>query len=149
ASAGNNTSDNDTVPRYPSGYDAPNVVAVASTDNNDKLASNSNYGATSVHLAAPGVNILSTYPDGQYQYLSGTSIAVPHVSGAAALLPSHCVLDTAGLKNALLSTVDPIPLLAGKVFTGGRLNVNAAIHSCEPPPVPDFSLSGTPSTQTM
>src|SRR5439155_7148428 len=113
ASAGNNGLDNDATPRYPASYgaapyNAPSVIAVASTDNRDTLASNSNYGATSVHLAAPGVNILSTWPSESYQYLSGTSMAVPHVSGAAALVLSRCTLDTAGLKNNLVATVDPI-----------------------------------------
>src|SRR3989441_6224674 len=148
ASAGNNAADNDTVPRYPASYTASNVIAVGATDNKDRLASFSNYGATSVHLAAPGVNILSTMPGDVYQYLSGTSMAVPHVSGAAPLGLSRCALNTAALKTNLLGNVDTIPLLAGRVVTGGRLNVNNAIRACIAPP-PDFSLSASPSTQTV
>jgi subtilisin family serine protease len=156
ASAGNNTSNNDTLARFPANYgaapyNAPNVIAVASTDNRDALAGNSNYGPSSVHLAAPGVNILSTVPfdvyGQEYQYLSGTSMAVPHVSGAAALVLSRCALNAAALKNALMNTVDPIPLLAGRVVTGGRLNVNTAVRNCAA--TPDFSLSASPSTQTV
>src|SRR5439155_11909644 len=143
AAAGNAGANNDVSPQYPASYTAPNVIAVAATKNTDSLWSFSNYGPTSVHLAAPGVNILSTWPGNTYQYLSGTSMAVPHVSGAAALVLSRCGgLDTAGLKANLLSDVDAIPSLAGKVATGGRLNVNNAIRAC------DFSLSASPLTRT-
>ncbi len=116
--------DNDSTPVYPANYDLPNIVSVAATDQIDQLAGFSNYGATSVDLAAPGVDILSTVPDGAYEEKNGTSMATPHVSGAAALLlsvnPSYTHLQ---LKQALLSTVEPIDDLAGKVLTGGRLNV--------------------------
>jgi subtilisin family serine protease len=130
ASAGNEARDNDVTPRYPAGYNTLNMIAVASTNNRDMLAGDSNYGANSVHLAAPGVNILSTFPEGSFQYLSGTSMAVPHVSGAAVLVLSHCALDTTALRNNLLASVDANPLLAGRVATGGRLNVNTAIRAC-------------------
>jgi beta-lactam-binding protein with PASTA domain/subtilisin family serine protease len=153
ASAGNNSANNDTVPRYPASYgappyNAPNVIAVAATDNNDNLASFSNFGSSSVHLAAPGVNILSTIPGEAYQYLTGTSMAAPHVSGAAALVLSRCNLNTAALKDSLLASVDPIPSLAGVLITGGRLNINSAIRTCDLPP-PDFSLSASPPTQSV
>ena len=144
ASAGNDSTNNDVTPRYPASYTAPNVIAVAATDNRDTLATFSNYGLTSVHLAAPGVNVLSTTPGDLYQYMSGTSMAAPHVSGAAALVLSRCPINTATLKTTLLSTVDAIPLLAGRVVTGGRLNVDAAIRSC----VPDFSIAATPDLVT-
>ena len=143
ASAGNDGTNNDVTPRYPSSYNVPNVIAVAATDNRDLLAPFSNYGPTSVHLAAPGSNILSTTPGDLYQYLSGTSMAVPHVSGTAALVLSRCPMDTATLKSTLLSTVDAIPVLTGKVLTGGRLNANAAIRSC----IPDFTIAASPSAQ--
>jgi subtilisin family serine protease len=130
AAAGNTGTNNDTAPFYPASFDAPNVMAVAATDNNDHLASFSNYGQSSVHLGAPGVLVYSTYPGNSYQYESGTSMATPHVSGAAALVLSRCSLTTAGLKNTLTASVDPLPSLSGLTVTGGRLNVNKAIRAC-------------------
>jgi subtilisin family serine protease len=130
AAAGNSSSDNDAVPSYPASYNSPNVVAVAATDNQDALAFFSNFGATSVHLGAPGVTVLSSIPGGGYQFFSGTSMATPHVSGAAALLLSRCPADTASLKALILNNVDPIPSLAGLTLTGGRLNVGRAMAAC-------------------
>ena len=130
AAAGNSASNNDTVPTYPASYAAPNVVAVAATDNQDALASFSNYGSASVHLGAPGVSVLSTVPGAAYNSFSGTSMATPHVSGSAALLLSRCSLTTASLKSLILNTVDPTAALTGKTITGGRLNVARAIAGC-------------------
>jgi subtilisin family serine protease len=136
AAAGNSGADNDTTAFYPAGYTAPNVIAVAATDSTDFKASFSNYGGSSVHLGAPGVNILSTTIGNNYQSFSGTSMATPHVAGAAALVLSHCALDTAGVKNTLLSTVDHLGSLTGLTISGGRLNVNNAIRGCASAPVP-------------
>ncbi|MCZ7381504.1 MAG: S8 family serine peptidase, partial [Candidatus Methanoperedens sp.] len=149
AAAGNSASNNDMTPSYPSNYNAPNVIAVAATDNKDSLAYFSNYGTTTVDLGAPGVSVLSTIKGGGYAYFSGTSMATPHVSGAALLILSKCTLDTASLKTNILTNVDPISSLTGKTVTGGRLNVNKAIRACSAPPAPDFSLSVTPSSQTV
>jgi len=147
AAAGNNGSNNDLTPHFPSSYNAPNVVAVAATDNNDALASFSNFGATSVHLGAPGVNVLSTTRNNTYSFFSGTSMATPHVSGAAALILSTGAFTTAQLKSQILNNVDPIPSLAGITSTGGRLDVCKAIAGCGgPPPAPNFSLSISPAS---
>jgi subtilisin family serine protease len=83
AAAGNNALDNDTQPNYPASY--PNVLSVGSSDSADRKSSFSNFGATTVHVFAPGSAILSTYPNGQYRTMSGTSMATPQVSGALAL----------------------------------------------------------------
>lgn len=149
AAAGNNGTNNDTTAFFPANYNAPNVVAVAATDNNDALASFSNFGRTTVHLGGPGVDVLSTTRNNTYSYFSGTSMATPHVSGAAALVLSRCTLDTAGLKANLLNNVDPISSMATTTITGGRLNVNKALRACSAPATPDYSLSATPASQTV
>jgi hypothetical protein len=137
AAAGNEGANLDATPVYPASYPAPNVIAVAATTNRDELAWFSNHGPQHVHLAAPGVAIQSTVRYGGYAMYQGTSMAAPHVSGAAALILSRCELDTAALKAAILESVDPLPALAGRTVTGGRLNVGRAVTGCaEPAPAP-------------
>lgn len=129
-SAGNSGSDNDRTPEYPASYDCQNIISVASTTAKDKLSSFSNYGSSSVDLGAPGSTIYSTYTNGGYQYLSGTSMAVPAVSGVAALIksvnPSYSAYK---IRSQLLSTVDYISSLKGKTVTSGRLNAAKAVGS--------------------
>ena len=132
AAAGNDGSDNDSNPRYPTGYTSNAVISVAATDHDDSLVTpsisgfwGSNYGATTVDLGAPGLNILSTVPDGGYTFFGGTSMAAPHVSGAAALaLAANPSLTVDQLKERILGTVDTVSSLSGKTLTGGRLNVD-------------------------
>ncbi len=125
AAAGNAGSNNDSTASYPSNYDLPNVIAVAAIDKNGALASFSNYGATTVDIGAPGVSIISTTAFNTYSSYSGTSMAAPHVSGAAALYAStHPGATAAQIKDAILGTATPTTSLAGKTATGGRLNVS-------------------------
>ena len=135
--AGNDGTDNDTTPEYPCDYDLANVVCVAASGHDDALASFSNYGPATVDLAAPGVDIASTWPGGRYALLDGTSMATPHVAGAAALLLAHDgTLTVAGLRAALLSSAEPVAALAGRVASGGRLDVAAALSVPPAPPAP-------------
>lgn len=137
--------DNDEIPFYPSSFDLNNIIAVAATDRNDQIASFSNYGATTVDLAAPGVDILSTTPNNTYSVFSGTSMATPHVAGAAALLWSlNPEWSYDQVINRLLTTVDVLPQLEGLMVTGGRLNLAAALVPDETGPrVVAASPSGT------
>jgi subtilisin family serine protease len=159
AAAGNSGRDmEEQGPHYPSSYDAPNVVAVAATDPTDTLATWSNYGQWSVDLAAPGVGIYSTVRN-RYGTMDGTSMAAPHVSGAAALVlsvPACSTLTPAELRSVLVGYTDTIPALVGSVLTGGRLNVATAVNRCSqqplpvlPEPGPDFSITATPALQSV
>ena len=131
AAAGNESNNNDTNPLNPCSLSARlnNVICVAATDENDNLASFSNYGVNTVQVAAPGVNILNTYYGGGYAYLSGTSMATPHVTGLVALLKSYKPnLTLADIKNAILNSVDNLTTLQGFVATGGRINLYKAVQ---------------------
>jgi subtilisin family serine protease len=125
--------DLDVNPVYPAGYHLDNVVSVAFTTRSDTLAATSNYGTTNVHLAAPGEQITSTFgagDTGQFAYFtdSGTSFAAPYVAGACALLLAEYPGEShQQIINRILSTTDPLPSLAGKCATGGRLNLRKAL----------------------
>jgi len=130
AAAGNSNTNNDTSPHYPSNYDVANVISVASTTNQDQRSSFSNYGASTVHLGAPGTSIASTVPGNSYSVFSGTSMAAPHVAGTAALALAYCGMTTAQVKAALLNFVDPIASMSGRTTTGGRLNAYNTVRAC-------------------
>ncbi len=130
AASGNGGSDgvgdnNDAVANYPSNYNLPNVIAVAAITSSGGRASFSNYGATTVDIGAPGAAIYSTTAYNTYSGYSGTSMATPHVTGAAALYAaSHPGSTAAAIKNAILSSATPTSSLTGKCVTGGRLNMS-------------------------
>jgi len=122
AAAGNDSSNNDTWPHYPSNYDLPNLVSVAALDRNDRLATFSNYGAKTVHVAAPGKAILSTWPGGGYREASGTSMATPYVAGTAALIIANQPnISVKALRDRLLGSADEIETINGKVATSSRV----------------------------
>ncbi|MEN6308527.1 MAG: S8 family serine peptidase [Anaerohalosphaeraceae bacterium] len=122
AAAGNNNTDVDITPNYPSCFNLDNVISVAATDHNDQRAIFSNWGATSVDLGAPGVDIWSTIRGNSYAIYSGTSMAAPHVAGVAALAWSMAPGSSyTQIRDAILDGVDPVNMDQPTV-TGGRLN---------------------------
>jgi subtilisin family serine protease len=129
AAAGNSSVNNDRSPHYPSSYNVPNVVSVAALDRHDQLASFSNYGVKSVAVAAPGVDILSTWLGNSYEEKSGTSMATPVVSGVAALIvATHPRISVEDLRKKIVAASDPIVALKGKVGSGGRINATKALE---------------------
>jgi subtilisin family serine protease len=149
AAAGNITGptpepNNDLVPEYPSSYNLPNVIGVAATNQTDGLPSLSHYGKHSVHLGAPGVGILSSFPGNTYVLLNGTSMATPHVAGAAALLLSaNPNLTVAQLRGLLIFNGDQVSALDDKTITGRRLNVFKSLQALsENDTTPPGTVSG-------
>ena len=133
-----NANNNDLSPCYPASYNLPNIISVAATDQNDRIASFSNYGPTTVHVAAPGVYVLSTIPHDAYldkDFNLGTSMAAPHVSGLAGLLFSYydgnqnTKFDYSKVRNTILRCVDKKETLEGWIQKGGRINAYKAVAS--------------------
>ena len=146
ASAGNESTNNDFVPQYPASYELPNVISVAATSSSNLLASFSNRGGQSVHLVAPGQDILSTTPRGYtgdglvaadtepdgstYSFLSGTSVASPHVAGAAALAcAANPSMSLQQLRAAVLFSGDESGNFASSTITSRRLNANKTLQA--------------------
>ncbi len=133
--AGNNGWNNDTAaaPAFPAAYTSPSILSIASSTNTDVRSGFSNYGPVSVDLAAPGSSILSTTRTSNSSYggLSGTSMAAPHVTGAAALLAAYNpLLSAASLKATLMNSVDPLTGWGSTpTRTNGRLNVFNALQN--------------------
>lgn len=151
AAAGNAASNNDTTASFPASYPIANIISVAATTNTDALASFSNFGARTVHVAAPGANIYSTVPNNSYALLSGTSMASPVVTGIVALLLStNPSLSVAQMTDAIRSTVDPVAALNGRVVTGGRVNAFRALQAVggTPPVTTPVPVSVTPAAGT-
>ena len=148
AAAGNGNAagigyDTDLTPHYPSSYDLDNIISVAATDNQDKLAGFSNYGLNSVDVGAPGVDIASTMLGGYY-WNTGTSMAAPHVTGIAALiLGTHPDWTPLQVTDRIYNTVRPIAALDGKTVTGGVVNAYDALAIVIPslPPIAPSDLS--------
>jgi subtilisin family serine protease len=144
--AGNSGANDDLQPAYPCADQAPNVICVAASNQSDALASFSNYGPTTVDLAAPGQDVYSTALGSSYAYMSGTSMATPHVTGAAALVWAlRPALTAAEVKRALLLSADQSAGLAGRVATGGRLNLARALAQDVQPPTGLTMSTATPT----
>ncbi|HJW31566.1 MAG TPA: S8 family serine peptidase, partial [Saprospiraceae bacterium] len=138
--------DNDSFPVYPGNYNLPNIISVAATNQYDHIASFSNFGAHTVHVAAPGVSILSTVPTALhslfcggsplsgYEYCDGTSMSAPHVTGLAGLILGYYGnLTPLQLRTMIMRYVDTLPTLQGIIISGGRINAYKTISALLPP----------------
>ena len=155
SAAGNYGTNNDTSPLYPANMDSPNNISVLASTDTDQKANFSNYGATTVNIAAPGSMILSSVPGtgclvpGCFQMMSGTSMATPFVAGLAALVVREAPqLSAYQVRSIVLGSIDTISSLSGKVSTGGRVNAykttvsakaKAATATWSPAYVPDYN----------
>jgi len=130
AAAGNSGKSLDRAPYYPAGYNAGNLISVAATTNGDQLASFSNWGASGVQIAAPGIDVLTTQRGGGYVSLTGTSAAAPLVAGVAGLLKTvRGWVSAQTVRQSLIAGARSVPGLAGKVSSGGVVNAGGAIKA--------------------
>ncbi|MEH7107798.1 S8 family serine peptidase [Bacillus sp. JJ1764] len=151
AAAGNDGVNNDAKPHYPSSFNLSNILSVAAITNTGSLASFSNYGATSVDVAAPGQAIASTFPSNQYYYLSGTSMATPHVTGVAALVTAvKPALTPLQIKDTIMKSVTKLSSLTGKIVTGGLINAGTAVAAgAADDDIPGVPFTGTSKSGTL
>lgn len=138
SAAGNSNTNNDVNAMYPSNLDSPNNISVLAATDYDGKASFSNYGATTVNIAAPGVAILSSVPGsgclapGCFQMMSGTSMAAPFVTGLVALITREAPqLSAYQIRSIVVGAVDTISAFSDKVSTGGRVNAYKAVLSAK------------------
>lgn len=156
AAAGNSNNNNDINPFYPASYASDNVISVGASDWGNNKAAFSHYGPNSVHIFAPGTGIVSTIPSSQhtsaYAFYSGTSMATPHVSGAAALYAGiHTDASYLQIKQSLLSSASKLPQLVGYCQDGNFLNVSTFLGQTDENQSPFFDCpvitpDGTPPT---
>lgn len=151
AAAGNSGADADARPLYPAAFDLANVVSVAAIDNRGARAGFSNYGARTVDLGAPGEDTYSTLGGSRYGYLSGTSMAAPHVAGVAALVASHApATSTARMVEVLRCGVEPLPSLWGRTVTGGLTKADTTLGALDRPGPPTaFATTTTEDAVTV
>ncbi len=143
AASGNSSDDTDSKPHYPSSYSLGNIISVAATENQDRLSSFSNFGANTVDVGAPGTNIVST-SQGGYWWMSGTSMAAPHVTGLAVLIwDLHPTWDNIQVRDRIYNTVRPLAALAGITVTGGIINAYEALLEPVAAPSAPTALSAT------
>ena len=157
AAAGNDDTDNDTIPLFPASYDLDNIIAVMATTRTDDPASWSNFGATSVDIGAPGDDIFSCWngADDDYRSFNGTSMAAAHVSGVCAVVWAHYPDESyRQIISRVLSSADPLSSLAGGCITSGRVNLQQALTASLRPILSvsrsgnqfDFIVQGDPDT---
>jgi subtilisin family serine protease len=149
--AGNERANNDAVRNYPPAYRFGNTLSVAAVDASGRLASFSNFGARTVDVAAPGVDVLSTVPGGGYDTMDGTSMAAPFVSGVVALVASINPAATATqIVQWVTGTAKPLAGLAGRVASGGIVSAGRAVGAIPLPAAqvvrPPASVPAAPAT---
>ncbi|MGY2065603.1 S8 family serine peptidase [Blastococcus sp. SYSU DS0619] len=149
AAAGNDASNRDTSFSYPASINRPNVITVGSSTAADTVSASSAYGAGTVELFAPGNLVFTTWPDGSYRFVSGTSIAAPHVAAAVALYRG---LDRAAsapeLVQRVLTDAEPVAAFAGRSVTGGRLSLAAFGQTAAPVQYRFTDMTATAGTVT-